>query len=466
MEGMYRERFRPQYHFTAPLGWLNDPNGLIYDHGEYHLFYQYNPHSTRWASPHWGHAVSRDMVRWRDLPIALYPDKLGSIFSGTIVADKEDTSGLFGKGGGLAALFTHDLHGQECQSLAISSDRGRTWKKYPGNPVLRGGEGPEWKDFRDPKVFRFGGKWIMLLGGGRYRFYESEDLIHWSFVRDMAIFEEFPDLFPLQGKWVLNINGYGCYVGDFSENGFLPCQPLQAVESANSWQACYTFAGMPAERIVWMAWMRDSAKAPTEPWRCNMSVPREVKLREEDGGYWIVQYPITELDTLREALYHTRDISAGEEAAGGVRGQCLDIDLDVTLRGEEDLRIRCFEKGDGYLEIGYRPRERLFYVDTRNATAPDLRQYCTMFPSYMSVNGTQIKILSKLFTGYYRAGDSMRIRILIDVSTAEIFVDGGMLAFTVNVYPEADADGFSIRGKGHAIRSLDVYRMGTIHTER
>ena len=156
---LYRERFRPMYHFTAPKGWLNDPNGLICFRGRYHLFYQYNPKDVVWDMPHWGHAVSDDMIHWKHLPIALYPDALGSIFSGTIVADTGNTSGLFGPEGGLVALFTHHAADRtEYQSLAYSRDGGLTWTKYPGNPVLRGGPGPDWKVFRDPKVLRFRGR--------------------------------------------------------------------------------------------------------------------------------------------------------------------------------------------------------------------------------------------------------------------------------------------------------------------
>lgn len=459
---LFRERFRPQYHFTAPKGWLNDPNGLIFYRGEYHLFYQYNPHDISWGAPHWGHAVSDDMIHWKDLPIALYPDDLGSIFSGTVVADDRNTSGLFNNAGGLVAIFTHDLHGREYQSIAFSNDNGRTWSKYTDNPVLIGGNGPEWKDFRDPKVFRFNNQWIMLLGGGRYRFYASDDLIHWSFLNDMAVFEEFPDVFLLDNQWILNINGYGYYVGSFTKAGFIPCQPMQFAESANSWQACYTFSDLPSDRRVWMAWMRDSAKGPTDPWRCNMSIPRELTLIKENDQYQILQYPIHELKTLRDLQFSCADVPIEDMEYTAIHGQCLDIEMTIQLNGKAPLQIHCFEKDDEYLEIGYRSSEHLFYVDTRNATSPDLRQYCTMFPSYMSINGNQIKVLSKLFTKYYCAESNISIRILLDVSTAEVFVDGGRLSFTMNVYPGIEADGFSIYGSSHRIQNLSAYQMRPI----
>src|SRR5690625_320591 len=136
MKLIYSEKYRPQFHFSPPSGWLNDPNGMVYYEGEYHLFYQYHPDSKVWGPMHWGHAVSKDMVHWEHLPIALYPDELGTIFSGSAVVDWNDTSGFFNGGSGLVAIFTHSEVDGQIQSIAYSADQGRTWTKYEGNPVL------------------------------------------------------------------------------------------------------------------------------------------------------------------------------------------------------------------------------------------------------------------------------------------------------------------------------------------
>lgn len=159
--------YHPAYHFTPPANWLNDPNGLVVYAGEYHLFYQHHPHSSVWGPMHWGHAVSRDLVHWQHLPIALAPDEHGMIFSGCAVIDWHNTAG-FGPEA-MIAIFTHHTESHlQAQSLAWSLDRGRTWTKYAGNPVLF--PSPGQRDFRDPKVFWYGpavtGHWVMVLAAG------------------------------------------------------------------------------------------------------------------------------------------------------------------------------------------------------------------------------------------------------------------------------------------------------------
>lgn len=459
----YHERFRPQYHFSAPHGWLNDPNGLIFYEGEYHLFYQYNPEDICWGAPHWGHAVSMDMIHWENLPIALSPDELGCIFSGTIVADGLNTSGLFDDKGGLVALFTHHApDATEYQSLAYSSDRGRTWKKYAGNPVIRGENDLTWKDFRDPKVLRWQDQWLMMTGGGRYRFFVSDDLIHWKFLTDMALFEEFPDLFRMDDQWILNVNGYGYYVGMMTAHGFLPQQDIQPEDFANSWQACYSYEDMPDDRCVWLAWMRDSAKGPTTPWRCNMSIPRELRLQKSDAGMKIMQYPIAEVESLRQACIRMDDIPVEAMDLSSIRGRHLDIELEFELHGDKPFGIRCFSSGERYAEIGCRPLENLIYADTTKASSPEFDALTTMFALNMSVTGNQTRVLAKLHTCYHRIGKTMKLRLLLDGSTLEAFFDEGEAAATMNVYPADDAVGIQLFGTGHRVRSMAVYQMKSI----
>src|SRR3954454_9228305 len=171
----YTENYRPQYHFTPESNWMNDPNGMVYYEGEYHLFYQYHPYSTVWGPMHWGHAVSKDLIHWEHLPIALSPDENGAIFSGSAVVDWKDSSGFFNGGTGLVAIFTSADGPKQTQSIAYSNDKGRTWSTYEGNPVLIDKSCP---DFRDPKVFwhEESNKWIMVLAVGNHvRIYLSDD---------------------------------------------------------------------------------------------------------------------------------------------------------------------------------------------------------------------------------------------------------------------------------------------------
>ena len=220
------EKYRPQIHFSPKEKWMNDPNGMVYHNGIYHLFYQYYPDSNVWGPMHWGHAVSTDMIRWKHQSIALYPDSLGYIFSGSAVVDVNNTSG-FGVNGKppFVAIFTHhDPKGEasgrndyQNQSIAYSVDDGKTWIKYKNNPVVRN---PGIKDFRDPKVMWFAKekKWIMTLATlDRITFYSSNDLKNWSkeseFGKNAGAHGgvwECPDLFPLNynGKkvWVLIVS--------------------------------------------------------------------------------------------------------------------------------------------------------------------------------------------------------------------------------------------------------------------
>ena len=246
----YRELFRPQFHFTPERNWMNDPNGMVFYEGEWHMFYQYNPHGDRWGHMSWGHAVSRDLVRWEHLPLALAEEDGIMIFSGSAVVDWKNTSG-FGKGNKppLVAIYTGHLEGRQDQRLAYSNDRGRTWIKFVGNPVLD----LKLADFRDPKVFWHEGKshWVMTVAfpaEKKVHFYAAPDLKAWRYVGEFGPAGatdgawECPDLFslPIEGggtKWVLIVNinpggpagGSGCqyFVGEFDGERFTP-EPLPA----------------------------------------------------------------------------------------------------------------------------------------------------------------------------------------------------------------------------------------------
>jgi len=228
LTGYYKEQYRPRFHFSPEANWMNDPNGMVYLDGEYHLFYQYYPDSTVWGPMHWGHAVSTDLLRWKHLQVALYPDSLGYIFSGSAVVDTKNTSGLGSETNpAMIAIFTY--HNPEAeragnktfqnQGIAFSTDKGRTWIKYSGNPVLRN---PGIRDFRDPKVFWHDptGRWIMILAvQDRVHFYSSPNLLNWTFESEFGKgigahggVWECPDLFLLKiegseiSKWVMFIS--------------------------------------------------------------------------------------------------------------------------------------------------------------------------------------------------------------------------------------------------------------------
>ena len=268
--------WRPVYHFAPQWGWMNDPNGMVYKDGEYHLFYQYNPYGSRWGNMNWGHAISRDLVSWEHMPVAISPDGLGTIFSGSAVVDKNNTAGF---GAGAIVAFYTQASARQMQSIAYSTDNGRTFKKYAGNPVLTG----EVADFRDPKVSwnESTQKWILTLAVGQeVRFYSSPNLKDWTYESNFGEGQgshggvwECPDLFELpvagtnQKKWVLivNINPGGpfggsatqYFVGTFDGHKFVNESPKATkwMDFGKDHYATVTWSNAPQNRVIALAWM-------------------------------------------------------------------------------------------------------------------------------------------------------------------------------------------------------------------
>ena len=350
--GLYQEPLRPQFHFTPPQQWMNDPNGMVYDHGEYHLFYQYNPYANHWGPMHWGHAVSPDMVHWQNLPIALYPDRLGAIFSGSAVLDAANTSGFGTKSRpALVAMYTYHDHlaenlganGYQSQGLAWSVDGGRNWTKFPGNPVLKNSGV---RDFRDPKVFWHAAshRWVVALAvGDHIAFYSSQNLKTWVHESDFGAGQgahggvwECPDLIETRvegtatARYVLlvSINPGGpnggsatqFFVGNFDGHRFTPeASDDQAQPAAPRWidygtddYAGSTWSGAARgdARVRFIGWMSNwqyANKVPTERWRSAMTLPRELKLVQSIRGLEVHSSPVAPYDKI--TLGSSADIS-------------------------------------------------------------------------------------------------------------------------------------------------------------
>jgi fructan beta-fructosidase len=306
---------RPRYHFTPRADWINDPNGLVFHQGLYHLFFQYHPNSLDWGPMHWGHATSADLLHWQEHEVALAPDDLGMIFSGSAVLDIQNSTGFAPEGKApLVAIFTHCHPTSEAQgiphqhqSLAYSNDEGKTWQKYEGNPVLKS---PGIKDFRDPKVFWHSDseRWVMSLAcGDHIAFYASPDLKTWKWLSDFGQKAgahggvwECPDLvaLPFKGRerWVLlvSLNPGGpqggsatqYFVGDFDGQTFTPEHTdVRWLDWGTDHYAGVTWSNTPG-RCLLIAWMSNwlyASQVPTSPWRGAMTLPRELHLQEVDG---------------------------------------------------------------------------------------------------------------------------------------------------------------------------------------
>ena len=332
-QNYYNEQYRPQFHFTPEANWMNDPNGLVFFHGKYHLFYQYYPENIVWGPMHWGHAISTDLFHWKHLPIALYPDNLGNIFSGSAVIDKENTAG-FGTNDMIAIFTYHNdslwikgFKNTESQGIAFSSNEGLTWQKYDGNPVLNNsGE----KDFRDPKVFWNNeiGKWNMVLAvGDRIKIFSSPNLKEWNYESDFKPDDdlenlgiwECPDLFKMKAndkeKWVMIVNhndnapnggsGTRYFVGEFDGTKFNNEQPSLWLDYGTDFYAGVTFSNVPNNKRILIAWMSNwqyATKTPTYNWRSAMTLPRELKLDADDNGYFLRQNIACEFDSIRNVI--------------------------------------------------------------------------------------------------------------------------------------------------------------------
>ena len=354
MEGLYQEKLRAQYHFSPARGWTNDPNGMVYYKGEYHLFFQHNPYGWAWENMHWGHAVSKDMLHWTELPDALAPDSLGTIYSGSAVVDKDGTAG-FGKG---AQILIYTAAGEKfTQCLAYSTD-GRHYTKYAGNPVL-----PEITNGnRDPKVMWYEPtkRWIMSLyveEGGKHKivFHSSPDLKKWTREGEVEGFFECPDLFPLmlnnalngEQKWVLTAANSEYVVGSFDGHTFKPETPKLPGHRGQGFYAAQTFSDMPGEyheypfgRRVQIGWFQTESKGV--PFNQSMSLPNELKLVSTLEGPRMTWTPVKELDSLRTELDVRRGLNESidtDKVWGSDYPQEVEINLGLFPSAEAKVNV-------------------------------------------------------------------------------------------------------------------------------
>jgi fructan beta-fructosidase len=310
----YQDPRRPQFHFTSRVGWLNDPNGLVYSDGKWHLYYQHNPYGWDWGNMHWGHAVSKDLVHWRELPIALYPREFGDwAFSGSAVVDRADTSGFSGgRGELLVAAYTSTGRG-EC--ILYSLDKGQSWCEYAGNPVVRHAG-------RDPRLVWYAPtrRWVMAVydehEGGRWiAFYTSPDLKAWTFESRIEGFYECPELFeiavegkPDERRWILYAADGRYLVGRFDGRAFHPEGERQQLWYGNFY-ASQIYSNAPDGRRVQIGWGNGIA-FPGAPWNQQMTFPVELRLRESGDGLRLFGEPVRELSRLhaREHAIPTGDL--------------------------------------------------------------------------------------------------------------------------------------------------------------
>jgi len=441
---------------------------LVYLDGEYHLFYQHYPDGNTWGPMHWGHAISDDLVGWKHYPIALYPDTLGYIFSGSAVIDTANTSGLGREGQpAMVAVFTyHSIEREKAgrtdfqnQGIAISLDKGRTWQKYIGNPVLKN---PGIRDFRDPKVtwYEAGQWWVMALAvKDKISIYTSPNLIDWTWRSDFhpewASYGgvwECPDLFPMkttggEEKWVLLVSinpgapnggsGTQYFVGNFDGQVFQPeTSEVKWLDYGADNYAGVTWSGVPLEdgRRLFIGWMSNwlyAQQVPTEVWRSAMTIPRSLELIEDEGDYKLASRPVQELEKWRQS---SKQVAA---STINLETDLCEIELNVV---STDFRL-AFSNGNGEKALLEKTGGQITFDRSNSGIITFNEEFAKMH--YAPAKGLEIK----------------KIRIFQDRSSLEFFFNDGELTMTELVFPRfpftlLETEGMSDQATIHQIKTI------------
>jgi len=503
----YDQPWRPQYHFTPSHNFMNDPNGMVFYKGEYHLFYQYNPEGQVWGHMSWGHAVSTDMVHWQHLPLAIPEDPNYMIYSGSAVVDWNNSTGLCKSTDPkdqscLIAIYAADYHQKrEKMHIAYSNDRGRTWTNYKGNPVID----VDAADFRDPKVFWYAPqkKWVLVAVLADHRkalFFSSPDLRQWTKMSEFGPADddsgqwECPDLLelPIEGtketRWVLIINrnpgapaggtGVRYLIGQFDGTHFVEKesagQKLWA-DYGKDFYATNSFNDMPKgeERKIWMGWTSNWQYAKDEPtvlWRGAQSTPRSLSLRwvvnknptlsQKKGQdvapaslaereLLMVQAPVQELQGLRGKPFSLKsaNIATANQKLATVHGETYEIEAEVEPGDASEMGLRLRKGGDVETVVGVVPATNTLFVDrTKSGDVSFSKDFSGRFSTTLS--------------------DTKRVKlhIFVDRSSVEVFANDGEKVMTDRIYPPAGSTGIELYATGGTgkVVSLTVWQLQSI----
>ncbi|MBI2424256.1 MAG: GH32 C-terminal domain-containing protein [Candidatus Hydrogenedentes bacterium] len=441
-EDLYREELRPQMHFSTQRGWINDPNGLVYYGGEYHLFYQHNPFGWNWGNMTWGHAVSTGLLHWNELGDAIHPDHLGAIFSGSAVVDEKNTSGFqSGAEPPIVCFYTAagDLNpaskGQPfTQCIAYSNDRGRTFTKFEGNPVIGHIAGGN----RDPKVIWYapGQHWVMILfiDGKRLDLFTSTDLKSWTPTGSVEGFYECPELFEIsvegagESKWVVYGADGGYMAGSFDGKQFTPETKKIRFQHGNCFYASQTWNNLPQEdgRRIQIAW--GQIGDASMPFNQMMNFPVELTLHATEDGLRLHANPVREIVTLHGATETLEDVSLE-----GTRDVVATVDA---------ARIRVVLEPGSAATVGLQVRGVAVTFDT---AAQELRCGDKRAPVTLH-------------------DGAIMLEVLVDRMSLEIFANQGQIYMPMGVHFEKEAQGVTVFAEGGAatVRSLALAHLKPI----
>ncbi|WP_068604305.1 GH32 C-terminal domain-containing protein [Paenibacillus swuensis] len=478
--GYYDETYRAQYHFSPETSWLNDPNGLVYYAGGYHLFYQHQPNSKDGGPPiQWGHAVSKDLVHWNHLPIALYPEGAMEIQSGSAVIDWNNTAGF-----GHEAMIAVFSYGNQTVGLAYSTDKGRTWTKYAGNPAI---PNPGVSDFRDPKVFwnSNSSKWNMVItAGDRIKIYSSTNLKNWTWSSDFGAGQgnhvgtwECPDLFPLQvdgngaTKWVMVVSinsnnsqtpaggsGWQYFIGDFDGTTFTNSNPGSTVLWGNYGGDDYagiSFSDTPDGRRIIIPWESNwkyGWAIPATTWKGITGIPKEMKLVTYPEGIRLQQTPVAEMETLRgnPMSWGSTTISPGSNLLSGLSGDSYEIvaefQVNTTSASEFGFKVR---KGGGqYTTVGYDKNNAQMFVDRTNSGNVN----------FLANSGFAARHNAPLSPD---GSGKVKLRIYVDRASVDVFGNNGKELISDLIFPDRNSTGLELYSTGAnvTLNSMQFYPM-------
>lgn len=478
--------YRPNFHFTPKANWMNDPNGMFYLNGTYHLYYQYYPDGNVWGPMHWGHATSTNMIAWEEQPIAIYPDDLGLIFSGSAVVDVNNTSG-FGKDGivPIVAMYTyHNMKGEQAgdldfqtQAIAYSLDEGMTWVKYDKNPVI---PNSGIKDFRDPKVIWDAdhSKWIMTLAAGdKVLFYSSLNLRDWilesSFGAAFGQHDgmwECPDLFPIkvsgqdETKWVLLVSinpaapnggsGTQYFVGDFDGQKFtLDTDFKQQLQQDSAvWldygrdnYAGVTWSNIPKKdgRKLFIGWMSNweyARDVPTETWRSAMTIPRELKLKKNEKEFVLSSAPVTELSKYVSKTIVKETLTVNNQKTIITKSEIdlsrVRIQLEMNHLKSDKYDFTFQNSFGDRLSFGIDNIKKQYYLNRQNSGKVT---FSDKFAN--TISKAPIKNPSNM----------LKIEVLVDKTSIEVFYNDGETIMTEIFFPNEPFEAFSINTSDAAL---------------
>jgi len=480
----YSEKYRPQFHFTPPTNWTNDPNGLVYVNGKYHLFYQHNPYENFWGHMSWGHATSTDLVHWTNLPVAIPEGNGTMIFSGSAVVDENNTSGFATKKGvaPVVAIYTGhfiaDTSNKEdylqTQNIAYSLDGGNNWIKYKNNPVIDLHK----KDFRDPCVFWYAPqkKWVMAVVFPHehiVQFYGSPNLIKWDHLSDFGPAGDIKDIWECPSlvqvpivngngkkKWVLfnsQQTTMQYFVGEFDGTKFINENPANEVyrpDYGPDFYAGITYNHLPKDQPpVLLGWANNWTYAnniPTKPWKSMMGMPRELSLKKINNAWILFQKPVPAVYKLRGENWEESKLKVDKDNLVPVNSRQCELEIEWQPAANTTSGILVAAGKSNKLVIGYDAKQQILFMDRKDAGDNSFSK------KFADLSKYETKLLPK--------DKTVRLHIFFDQSVVEVFANGGEKVMTMQIFPEEAYNEIRLfsQGGSNLFQNVKIWKTASV----